>query len=139
VDFGFAGVAAGTPGRLGFGVFAWLALVLAAIGLYSVVSYAVTQRTREFGIRMALGAQSMDVLRIVFGSTLLSVGSGIAIGLLLSVAMDSMMSKWIAGNSRHPTILAAGTLVLALTATIAASLPARRAAAVDPMTALRCE
>jgi ABC-type antimicrobial peptide transport system permease subunit len=99
----------------------------------------VTQRTREFGIRMALGAQSVDVLRIVFGSTLLSVGSGIAIGLLLSVAMDSMMSKWIAGNSRDPVILAAGTLVLALTATIAASLPARRAAGVDPMTALRCE
>ena len=122
-----------------FGVFAWLALALAAVGLYSVVTYTVTQRTKEFGIRMALGAQPAHVLRIVFGSTLLSVGGGIVLGLLFSVGMHSVMSRWIEGSPRDPVILAAGTLVLALTAAFASMIPARQAAGVDPMTALRCE
>jgi predicted permease len=122
-----------------FGVFAWLALALAAVGLYSVVTYTVAQRTKEFGIRMALGAQPGHVLRIVLGSTLRSVGSGIVAGLVLSVAMNSIMAKWIEGNSRDPLILLAGTIVLALVATIASAIPARHASAVDPMLALRTE
>ena len=70
---------------------------------------------------------------------MLSVGSGILIGLLLSITMNSAMSKWIEGNSRDPITLATGTIVLALTAVIASMIPARHATAVDPMTALRFE
>ena len=77
-----------------FGVLAWLALALAAVGLYSVVSYTVAQRTNEFGIRMALGAQRGHVLRIVFSSTLVSVGSGILAGLVLIVVMNTFLAKW---------------------------------------------
>ena len=79
------------------------------------------------------------VLRIVFGSTVMSVGGGIILGLLLSVAMHSVMSRWIEGSPRDPVILAAGVVVLAVTATVASMIPARRAAAVDPMAALRSE
>ncbi|HEY2361683.1 MAG TPA: ABC transporter permease [Candidatus Angelobacter sp.] len=122
-----------------FGVFAWLALVLAAVGLYSVVSYTVAQRTNEFGIRTALGAQRGHLMRIVFASILASVGGGIVIGLLLTVTMNRALAKWTEGNSRDPLILLAGALLLAFVSGIACAIPARRASAVDPMTALRCE
>ena len=122
-----------------FGVFAWLGLVLAAVGLYSVVSYAVGQRTNEFGIRMAMGAQRGDLLRIVFGSAATSVGGGVLAGLLLSLALGSVYAKWTQGNVRDPVILLAGTALLGLVAAAACTIPARHAAAVDPMTALRCE
>jgi ABC-type antimicrobial peptide transport system permease subunit len=122
-----------------FGVFAWLALALAAVGLHSVVSYTVAQRTNEFGIRMALGAQRGHVLRIVFVSTLGSVGSGILAGLALTLAMNTILAKWAEGNSRDPIILLAGTLLLTLVSGIACAIPARHASEVDPMTALRCE
>ena len=122
-----------------FAIFAWLGLVLAAVGLYSVVSYAVGQRTNEFGIRVALGAQRGDLLRIVFGSAATSVGSGILAGVVLSLALSSIFAKWAEGNVRDPVILLAGTVLLALVAAAACTIPARHAAAVDPMTALRCE
>ena len=122
-----------------FGIFAWLALALAAVGLYSVVSYTVAQRTNEFGIRMALGAQRRDVLRIIFASTLASVGGGIVAGLALSLALSTILAKWAEGNVRDPVILLAGTLLLSLVAAIACAIPARHASAIDPMTALRCE
>jgi ABC-type antimicrobial peptide transport system permease subunit len=122
-----------------FAIFAWLGLVLAAVGLYSVVSYAVGQRTNEFGIRMALGAQRGDLLRIVFGSAAVSVGSGVLAGIVLSLALSSIFAKWATGNVRDPVILLAGTLLLGLVAVAACAIPARHAAAVDPMTALRCE
>jgi predicted permease len=122
-----------------FGVFAWLALALAAVGLYSVVSYTVAQRTNEFGIRMALGAQRGDVLRIVFASTLGSVGSGILAGLALTLAMNTILAKWAEGNSRDPIILLAGALLLTLVSGIACAIPARHASEIDPMAALRCE
>jgi predicted permease len=122
-----------------FGIFAWLALALAAVGLYSVVSYTVAQRTNEFGIRMALGAQRGHVLRMVFSSTLGSVGSGILVGLALTLAMNTILAKWAEGNSRDPIILLAGTLLLSLVSGIACAIPARYASEVDPMTALRCE
>jgi predicted permease len=112
-----------------FGAFAVLALALAAIGLYSVVSYTVTQRTSEFGIRMALGAHRTHVLRIVFGSTAGAVGGGILLGFALTIAV----------NKSNPMLLLAAATVLAFVATLACAIPAWQAAKVDPMTALRSE
>jgi putative ABC transport system permease protein len=122
-----------------FGGFAVLALALAAVGLYSVVSYSVAQRTNEFGIRMALGAQKGHVLGIVFASTVVSVGSGIVAGVALTLALNKVLARWAEGSSRDPLILLAVTLVLAVVAALACLLPARRASNVDPMTALRYE
>jgi predicted permease len=122
-----------------FGAFAGLALVLAAVGLYSVVSYTVAQRTNEFGIRMALGAQRGHVLRIVFASTLASVSGGILTGLALTLALNKVFAQWAEGNVRDPVILLEGTLILVLVAGISCVLPALRASHVNPMTALRCE
>ncbi len=122
-----------------FGVFGGLALALAAVGLYSVVTYTVAQRTNEFGIRMALGAQRGQILRIVFVSTLGSVGSGIAIGLALTVGLSTVLAQWAKGNSRDPAILLAGAIVLSLVSALSCATPAWRASRVDPMTALRCD
>jgi predicted permease len=122
-----------------FAIFSILALVLAAVGLYSVVSYGVATRTNEFGIRMALGAKSADVFRIVMSSTAVNVGGGLAVGLLLSIAFDKLATKWVMESSRDPLILAAVTLLLLFAAALACFVPARRAASVDPMEALRYE
>ncbi len=122
-----------------FGAFSVLALALAAVGLYSVVSYTVTQRTNEFGIRMALGAQREHVVRIVFASMLVSVGSGLLAGVGFTLALNRILAAWAEGSSRDPIILLAAALVLTLVAGIACALPARRASRVEPMTALRCE
>ncbi len=120
-----------------FGIFSVLALALAAVGLYSVVSYGVATRTSEFGIRMALGAKAADVFRIVLSSTALSVGGGLAAGLLLSIAFDKIATKWVTESSRDPLILSGVTLLLITAAALACLVPARRAAATDPMQALR--
>jgi predicted permease len=120
-----------------FGVFATLALALAAVGLYSVVSYAVTQRTGEFGIRMALGAQRADVLSSVFAANLASVGGGIIAGLVLALALSGIVEKWAGGNARDPIMLVAGMILLSVVSVIACAIPARRATAIDPMSALR--
>ena len=122
-----------------FGVFSALARALAAFGLYSVVSYGVATRTNEFGIRMALGARSADVFRMVLTSTAVNVGVGIAAGLLLCIAFGKFATKWILESSRDPLILAGATFVLVAVAALACLVPARRAAAVDPMEALRYE
>jgi predicted permease len=122
-----------------FGAFAWLALALAAIGLHSVVSYTVAQRTNEFGIRLALGARREDLLRIVFRSASGSMGAGIAGGVVLSLALSQIMAKWIQGNPRDPIILLAGAILLSLVSGLACAIPARRAYKVDPMVALRSE
>jgi putative ABC transport system permease protein len=122
-----------------FGAFAALALSLAAVGLYSVVSYTVAQRTNEFGIRMALGAQRSDVVRMVFLSTLFSVGSGIVAGVVLSLAMKRVVSQWAQGSAISIAVLLGVTALLATVAAVACVLPAHRASTVDPMQALRYE
>ncbi len=122
-----------------FGLFAVLGLALAAVGLYSVVSYTVAQRTNEFGIRMALGAGRGHLLRIVFASTLVSVGSGVLCGLALIVGLNKIVARWSDGNAHDPIVLLTGTLLLVLVAGIACAIPARRASRVNPMTALRCD
>jgi ABC-type antimicrobial peptide transport system permease subunit len=116
-----------------------LGLALAAVGLYSVVSYTVAQRTNEFGIRMALGAGPGHVLRIVFASTLVSVGGGVLCGLALTLGLNKIVAQWADGNAHDPIVLLEGTLLLGVVAGIACAIPARRAARVDPMTALRCD
>ena len=120
-----------------FGLSAVLGLVLAGVGLYSVVSYTVGQRTGEFGVRMALGAPRAHVLRIVFQSTALSVGSGIAAGLVLTVALQRVLASWAEGSSRDPLIVVMAALLLGIVALAACALPARRASQVDPALALR--
>ncbi len=120
-----------------FGIFSILALALAAVGLYSVVSYGVATRTNEFGIRMALGARAADVFRIVLSSTAINVGGGLVAGILLSIAFGKVATKWVTESSRDPLILSGVTLLLIIAATLACLVPARRAAATDPMQALR--
>jgi predicted permease len=122
-----------------FGLFAALALVLAATGLYSVVSFAVTQRTQELGIRMALGARRGTVVQLVLGSTAAMLGAGVAVGLALSVALNRVVTSWAGGNSRDPITLLAAASILVLVAGIACIVPAWRAASIDPMRALRVE
>jgi predicted permease len=122
-----------------FGLFAALALVLAATGLYSVVSFAVTQRTQELGIRMALGARPGNVVQLVLGSTAATLGAGVGVGLLLSVILNRVVASWAGGSSRDPVTLAAAAFILILVAGIACVLPAWRAASIDPMRALRLE
>jgi ABC-type antimicrobial peptide transport system permease subunit len=122
-----------------FGIFSVLALLLAAAGLYSVVSYGVATRTNEFGIRMALGAKAGDVVRIVLAATSVNVGAGLAAGLVLNLIFDRVAAKWVAESSRDPVILGGVTVLLVTVAGLACLAPARRAASVDPMEALRYE
>jgi putative ABC transport system permease protein len=122
-----------------FGAFAALALALAGVGLYSVVSYTVAQRTNEFGIRIALGAQSGHLLRIVYQSVMMTVGIGIVAGIVLTLALNRVMASWAAESSRDPLLLLASALVLSVVAVLACTLPARRAAGASPMTAIRYE
>jgi putative ABC transport system permease protein len=119
--------------------FSILALALAAIGLFSVVSYSVAQRTNEFGIRMALGATPVGVLRLVFAATARDVIGGVLCGVLLSVFMGKILAKWAEGSAQNPLLFAAATLLLVATSALAAFIPARRASSVDPMVALRYE
>jgi len=120
-----------------FAIFSALALLLAAVGLYSVVSYGVATRTNEFGIRMALGARAWDVVRIVLSATSRSVGAGLGVGLLLSLLFDKLAAQWVHETSQDPLILAGVTALLLAVAGLACFAPARRAAAVDPVEALR--
>ena len=129
-------------GRLVSGMFAgfsFLALALAATGLFSVVSYTVAQRTNEFGIRMALGANGGHVLQLVFASTLGAVMGGLAGGMALSLLLSKFLSRWAEGSAQSPSLFIAATLLLVLTAALAALVPARRASTIDPMDALRHE
>lgn len=122
-----------------FGIFAVIGLALAAVGLYSVVSYTVAQRTGEFGIRMALGAQRWHVLAIVYRSTLVSLSCGIGAGIILTFGLNRVLARWAESGPREPLMLAGVTLLLAAVAGLACGLPARRAASIDPVQALRTE
>lgn len=119
--------------------FSILALILSAVGLYSVVSYSVAQRTNEFGIRFALGAQRWHVLKLVFSSAGISVGVGILAGSALSFGLSRVMVHWLENAFASPLLLLGVSLLLLAVAALACLLPARRASTVDPMTALRCE
>ena len=120
-----------------FGIFSMLALALSAVGLYSVVSYGVATRTNEFGIRMALGARTRDVVRMVLSGTSMNVGAGLLAGVLLSLLVDKVASRWVTESSRDPLILTGVTLLLIAVAVVACVAPARRAAAIDPLEAVR--
>jgi putative ABC transport system permease protein len=123
-----------------FAVFAALALALAAVGVYGVMSYLADQRTREIGIRMALGAQPDAVLRLVIGQGLKLVVIGVAIGLIGSLAMTRMMASLLFGvSATDPMIFTGVASLLIIVAVLACWIPARRAAKVDPMIALRTE
>jgi predicted permease len=122
------------------GLFGIVALILAAIGLYGVTAYAVAQRTREIGVRMALGAGRRRVVGMVLGSAFRRVGVGLALGLPLAVGAGYLLSAQLYGVSFwDPLALGAGVAALAASAFVAAILPARRAASISPIRALRTD
>jgi putative ABC transport system permease protein len=121
-------------------IFGWLALALAACGIYAVVSYSVGRRTHEFGIRMALGAQRLDVLRVAGGQEMISAFIGIGAGIAAALGLTRFMASLLYGiRSTDPLTLVTVSLILVSVALLACYIPARRAAKVDPMVALRCE
>jgi predicted permease len=122
------------------GIFSIVALLLAGTGIYAVISYSVAQRTHEFGIRMALGAQQMDVLKMVVGSSLKIVLIGVALGLVAAYILTRLLSNLLYGISvTDPSIFASMALLFIIIALLASYIPARRAAKVDPIIALRSE
>jgi predicted permease len=122
------------------GVFGLLALLLAGIGLYGVMAWMVSRRTREIGVRMALGAQSDDVLKLILKRGMLLVGIGVAAGLGMALVATRLIESLLYVVSRNdPATFAAVVLLLAGAALLACYVPARRATKVDPMVALRCE
>jgi putative ABC transport system permease protein len=122
------------------GIFAGLALLLAAIGIYGVIAYGVTQRTREIGIRMALGAQRRDMLALVLRQSLSVVALGLVLGLVASFAATRLLASLLYGVGANDFVIYAAVLLsLGAAAILASYIPARRAARVDPITALRSE
>jgi putative ABC transport system permease protein len=125
-------------GMLVLGTFAGLALILAAVGLYGVVAYFVTQRTNEIGIRIALGAEPRGIQRLVVFESLRIVLVGVSLGLVVAVAISGILRSLLYEvNPRDPMTLAGVTVLLVAVALAAALIPARSAAELDPVTALR--
>jgi ABC-type antimicrobial peptide transport system permease subunit len=117
-----------------------LSLLLAAVGLYSVLSYAVSQRTQEFGVRMALGASRFKVVGLVTRESLLLTIPGLCVGFIVAVVAFRFFSGMLVGVSpADPFTLAASALFLIAVTLLASYLPARRAMQIDPMVALRCQ
>jgi ABC-type antimicrobial peptide transport system permease subunit len=122
------------------GLFAILALLLAAIGVYGVLAYLVTQRTREIGVRIALGARPGSVLQLVVGHSLRLSVLGVALGLVAATLLAPAIASQLYGVSPRDTITLAAVAVSLITIAVLASyIPARRATRVDPLTALRAE
>jgi putative ABC transport system permease protein len=123
-----------------FGVFAAVALALASVGLYGVMAYSVSERSREIGIRMALGAERRDVLKLIVAQgmtlTLIGIGVGLAAALALTRLMRSLLFEV---SVTDPSTFAGLAALLSVVAMLACYLPARRATKVDPMVALKCE
>jgi putative ABC transport system permease protein len=122
------------------GVFAGVALLLATVGIYGAVAYSVEQRTGEIGVRMALGAQTADVLELIVSQGMKPVIIGLAVGIVATFALGRLIASQLFDVSAHnPALLSGATLLLAATALVACLLPARRATRVDPIQALRTE
>ena len=123
-----------------FSIFGGLALILAIIGLYGIKAYSVARRTREIGIRMALGAQRTAVLRMIMREGSIMLLCGVALGLVLAAATGKVVSGILYGvGALDPIAFASAPVILAIAALIATWIPARRATRVNPMVALRTE
>jgi hypothetical protein len=119
--------------------FAMFALMLAVVGLYSVVSYSVSCRFKEFGIRMALGAGRGRIVNAAVQPAVLAIVAGLFAGLALSVGLNKVVAQWSIGNLNDPVVLVAVSLVLFVAAMMSAAIPANRAASIQPVDALRTD
>jgi predicted permease len=122
-----------------FSCFAMLGLCLAGVGIYSVVSYAVSWRTREFAVRLAFGARRPDVLQSALKATVVTILTGVGVGSVASLAIGRLVEHWIEGKVHDPTVLITSMLVLLLVTGIASIVPAIRALCISPMAVLRQE
>src|SRR4029077_15647551 len=120
-------------------VFGLLGLILAVVGVYGVLSFATSQKTHEIGVRMALGAQRSDVLRLIFGQGMFIVAVGLAFGIAAALAASQFVGQFLTVSATDPVTYVAVSALLALVALLACYIPARRAMRVDPMVALRYE